>query len=109
MTLDLGVANLELARALADQLATSGVHHAVICPGSRSTPIAVSLASQPDIQTWVLVDERAAGFFALVWRGSPPHRFLQYSGTAAANFLPAVARRGECIPLSPDRRPAAEQ
>ena len=79
MTLDPGVANLELARALADQLATSGVHHAVICPGSRSTPIAVSLASQPDIQTWVLVDERAAAFFAL---GMARHSTRRFSPSA---------------------------
>ena len=111
MTLDPGVANLELARALADQLATSGVHHAVICPGSRSTPIAVSLASQPDIQTWVLVDERAAGFFALgmARQLNAPVLALSTSGTAAANFLPAVVEarlsRIPLLVLTADRPP----
>ena len=111
MTLDPGVANLELARALADQLATSGVHHAVICPGSRSTPIAVSLASQPDIQTWVLIDERAAAFFALgmARQLNAPVLALSTSGTAAANFLPAVVEarlsRIPLLVLTADRPP----
>ncbi len=111
MTLDPGVANLELACALVDQLATSGVHHAVICPGSRSTPIAVSLASHPDIQTWVLVDERAAAFFALgmARQLNAPVVILSTSGTAAANFLPAVVEarlsRIPLIVLTADRPP----
>jgi 2-succinyl-5-enolpyruvyl-6-hydroxy-3-cyclohexene-1-carboxylate synthase len=111
MTLDPGVANLELARALADQLATSGVRHAVICPGSRSTPIAVSLASHPDIRTWVLIDERAAAYFALgmARQLAAPVVILSTSGTAAANFLPAVVEarlsRIPLIVLTADRPP----
>ena len=111
MTPDPGVANLELARALADQLATSGVRHAVICPGSRSTPIAVSLASHPDIRTWVLIDERAAAYFALgmARQLTAPVVILSTSGTAAANFLPAVVEarlsRIPLIVLTADRPP----
>jgi len=111
MTLDPGVANLELACALVDQLATSGVRHAVICPGSRSTPIAVSLASHPDFQNWVLVDERAAAYFALgmARQLTEPVVILSTSGTAAANFLPAVVEarlsRIPLIVLTADRPP----
>jgi 2-succinyl-5-enolpyruvyl-6-hydroxy-3-cyclohexene-1-carboxylate synthase len=111
MTLDQGIANLELARALVAQLATSGVRHAVICPGSRSTPIAVSLASHPDIQSWVLVDERAAAYFALgmARQLTAPLVILSTSGTAAANFLPAVVEarlsRIPLIVLTADRPP----
>ena len=111
MTLDPGVSNLDLARTLVQQLATSGVRHAVICPGSRSTPIAVSLASHPDLKSWVLVDERAAAFFALGMARllTAPVVILSTSGTAAANFLPAVVEarlsRIPLIVLTADRPP----
>lgn len=111
MTLDSGVANLDLASALVDQLAASGARNAVICPGSRSTPIAVSFAAHPDIQNWVLVDERAAAFFALgmARQLSAPVALLSTSGTAAANFLPAVVEarlsRIPLLVLTADRPP----
>jgi 2-succinyl-5-enolpyruvyl-6-hydroxy-3-cyclohexene-1-carboxylate synthase len=111
VNLDPGAANLHLASALVDQLATSGVRHVVICPGSRSTPIAVSLASHPDIRNWVLVDERSAAFFALgmARQLAAPVAILSTSGTAAANFLPAVVEsrlsRIPLIVLTADRPP----
>src|SRR5919112_1603594 len=111
MSPDPGVANLELASALTDQLVASGVRHAVICPGSRSTPIAVSLASHPGIRTWVLIDERAAAYFALgmARQLTAPVVILSTSGTAAANFLPAVVEarlsRIPLIVLTADRPP----
>jgi 2-succinyl-5-enolpyruvyl-6-hydroxy-3-cyclohexene-1-carboxylate synthase len=111
MILDPGVANLDLACALVDQLASCGVRNAVICPGSRSTPLAVSLATHPDIQSWVLVDERAAAYFALgmARQLTAPVVILCTSGTAAANFLPAVVEarlsRIPLIVLTADRPP----
>ncbi|HEX2282656.1 MAG TPA: 2-succinyl-5-enolpyruvyl-6-hydroxy-3-cyclohexene-1-carboxylic-acid synthase [Thermomicrobiales bacterium] len=111
MTLDSGAANLALASALVDQLAVSGVRNAIICPGSRSTPVAVSLASHPHIRSWVLVDERAAAFFALgmARQLSAPVALLSTSGTAAANFLPAVVEarlsRIPLLVLTADRPP----
>ncbi len=111
MTLESGAANLDLASALVDQLAASGVHHAVICPGSRSTPIAVALASHPEIRTWVLIDERAAAYFALgmARQLGAPVAILSTSGTAAANFLPAVVEadlsRIPLLVLTADRPP----
>ena len=111
MTLDPGVANLDLASALVERLVASGVGNAVICPGSRSTPIAVSLASHPDIETWVLIDERAAAFFALGMARhlAAPVVVLSTSGTAAANFLPAVVEarlsRVPLLVLTADRPP----
>jgi 2-succinyl-5-enolpyruvyl-6-hydroxy-3-cyclohexene-1-carboxylate synthase len=111
VTLDPGAANLQLAAALVDQLAASGVRHAVICPGSRSTPIAVSLASHPGMRNWVLVDERAAAYFALgmARQLAAPVVILSTSGTAAANFLPAVVEarlsRIPLLVLTADRPP----
>jgi 2-succinyl-5-enolpyruvyl-6-hydroxy-3-cyclohexene-1-carboxylate synthase len=111
VTLDPGAANLDLATSLVDQLAANGVRHAVICPGSRSTPIAIALASHPDVRNWVLIDERAAAYFALgmARQLNAPVAILSTSGTAAANFLPAIVEarlsRIPLLVLTADRPP----
>lgn len=78
--------------AFIDELARIGVQHVVICPGSRSTPLAMAFAEQADIHVWMHVDERSAAFFALgmAKRLHRPVAIVCTSGTAAANFLPAV-------------------
>jgi 2-succinyl-5-enolpyruvyl-6-hydroxy-3-cyclohexene-1-carboxylate synthase len=88
--------------AFIDELQRAGIHHAVICPGSRSTPLAITLASHPAIRVWMHIDERSAAFFALglAKRLAQPVALLCTSGTAAANFLPAIAEaRLTHIPL----------
>ena len=111
MTVDNGRANLAAACALIDELAQQGVRHAVVCPGSRSTPVAVALAAHPEIRTWVLIDERSAAFFGLgmARQLGAPVALLSTSGTAAANFLPAVAEaflsRIALVVLTADRPP----
>ena len=111
MTADPGLANLTTASAFVDALAIAGVPHAVICPGSRSTPLAVSLEAHPNVRVWVHIDEREAAFFALgmARQLAEPVALLSTSGTAAANFLPAVAEAGlsriPLIVMTADRPP----
>lgn len=84
--------NTVWAGLLAAELAQQGLQTVIIAPGSRSTPLAVAFAETPGIQTYVLSDERSAAYFALgVARASnKPAALLCTSGTAAANFMPAV-------------------
>lgn len=96
---------------LIDSLVAGGVSQFVICPGSRSTPIALAAARHPQARVWMQLDERSAGFFALgLARASgAPAALVCTSGTAAANFLPAVAEadlaRVPLIALTADRPP----
>ncbi|HEY0995270.1 MAG TPA: 2-succinyl-5-enolpyruvyl-6-hydroxy-3-cyclohexene-1-carboxylic-acid synthase [Gemmatimonadaceae bacterium] len=88
--------------AFVDELARSGVRHVCIAPGSRSTPLALTIARHPALRTWMHLDERCAGFFALGMARTlgAPVALLCTSGTAAANFLPAVVEaRSAGIPL----------
>ena len=88
--------------AFVDELARAGVRHACIAPGSRSAPLALLIAEHPALHTWMHVDERSAGFFALGLARAlgEPVALLCTSGTAAANFLPAVVEsRSAGIPL----------
>jgi 2-succinyl-5-enolpyruvyl-6-hydroxy-3-cyclohexene-1-carboxylate synthase len=104
-------ANTALASAFAEELARGGLRLAMISPGSRSTPLAVALWRQPEIEVSVIVDERSAGFFALgaAQASGEPVALLCTSGTALVNYHPAVVEADESgIPLlvlSADRPP----
>lgn len=83
-----------------DELIVAGVRHAVICPGSRSTPLALAAAER--LEVFVRLDERSAGFFAqgLARATSLPVLIIVTSGTAAAELAPAVAEaRFDLVPL----------
>jgi 2-succinyl-5-enolpyruvyl-6-hydroxy-3-cyclohexene-1-carboxylate synthase len=95
-------ANTALASAFAEELARCGLRHAVLSPGSRSTPLALALWRQEEIETTVIVDERSAAFFALgaAQASGAPVAILCTSGTAAANFHPAVCEADHsAVPL----------
>jgi 2-succinyl-5-enolpyruvyl-6-hydroxy-3-cyclohexene-1-carboxylate synthase len=80
------------AVAFVDELQRSGVRNVIICPGSRSTPLAMAFVAQPRIRSWMHVDERSAAYFGLgmAKKLRQPVALLCTSGTAAANFLPAL-------------------
>jgi 2-succinyl-5-enolpyruvyl-6-hydroxy-3-cyclohexene-1-carboxylate synthase len=89
-------------RAFVEELVAAGVREAVVCPGSRSTPLALALRTAPGLRVRVLYDERAAGFFALgIARTSRrPVVLLATSGTAAVEFAPAVVEAKQSrVPL----------
>ncbi|KGX86747.1 2-succinyl-5-enolpyruvyl-6-hydroxy-3-cyclohexene-1-carboxylic-acid synthase [Pontibacillus litoralis] len=75
-----------------DELVKGEMTDVVISPGSRSTPLAMMFAEHSRIQHWVHMDERSAGFFALGLAKSQqkPVALVCTSGTAAANYYPAV-------------------
>jgi 2-succinyl-5-enolpyruvyl-6-hydroxy-3-cyclohexene-1-carboxylate synthase len=103
--------NTALASAFVEELARGSVRHAVVSPGSRSTPLAVALWRRPEIEVSVIVDERSAAFFALgaAQATGAPVVLLCTSGTAAANYHPAVCEADESalplVVLTADRPP----
>ena len=100
-----------LLRAFCDELARCGLEHACTSPGSRNTPILLSLTREPRIRCWSHIDERCAAFFALgaAKAAGRPVALTCTSGTAAANYAPAVIEawqaRVPLIVLTADRPP----
>jgi 2-succinyl-5-enolpyruvyl-6-hydroxy-3-cyclohexene-1-carboxylate synthase len=98
-------------RALLDEFARCGMEHACTCPGSRNTPIVLSIAREQRLRAWSHIDERSAGFFAIgaARASGKPVAVTCTSGTAAANLLPSVIEAREAavplIVLTADRPP----
>lgn len=80
------------ATIFVEELARAGIKTAVIAPGSRSTPLTLAFAAHPEIRVVSLLDERSAAFFALGigLAAGLPAALVCTSGTAAANFYPAI-------------------
>ncbi|MDH4121159.1 MAG: 2-succinyl-5-enolpyruvyl-6-hydroxy-3-cyclohexene-1-carboxylic-acid synthase [Deltaproteobacteria bacterium] len=97
------------AEILMEELFRAGARTAVVSPGSRSTPLALALGAHPGFQVYSQVDERSGGFFALghAKAGGQPVVLVCTSGTAAANYYPAVIEayhaRVPLIVLTADR------
>lgn len=100
--LDLRNSNSLWAGVLVETLVRTGVRRAVISPGSRSTPLTIAFAQHPQITATPVLDERSAAFFALglAKAGAGPVVLVCTSGTAAANYFPAVIEAQEsAVPL----------
>jgi 2-succinyl-5-enolpyruvyl-6-hydroxy-3-cyclohexene-1-carboxylate synthase len=99
------------ARTLVEELVASGVDAVCLAPGSRSTPLTVAFAEHDDVEVFSHLDERSAAFFALgrARRTGTPTPVVCTSGTAAANFHPAVIEASQArvpmLVLTADRPP----
>lgn len=86
-----------------------GVTRAVLCPGSRNSPIVATLAAQEGVECRSVTDERSAGFVALGWaqQAQAPVAVVVTSGSAVLNVHPAVAeafyRKTPLLVISADR------
>ena len=98
-------------RAFVDELVRCGLREACTSPGSRSTPLVLSLVRDERIRSTSHIDERCGGFFALglAKAGGVPVALACTSGTAVANYAPAVIEAYEArvplIVLTADRPP----
>lgn len=80
------------AKTFIDELARCGLEAVCIAPGSRSTPLVIACADNPRLRVYSHIDERSAAFFALglAQASGKPVAIISSSGTATANFHPAV-------------------
>lgn len=111
MPIDFRNVNTLWSSVVAETLNRLGLTTAIICPGSRSGPLAIAFAQHPHIEAIPVLDERSAAFFALgiARRSGLPVVLVCTSGTAGANFYPAVieaeASRVPLLILTADRPP----
>ncbi len=99
------------AATLFDEWSRWGLGDVVLCPGSRSTPLALAAVANPNLTLHVRIDERSAGFFALgrALATQTPVVVVVTSGTAAAELHACVAEadlaRVPLIVITADRPP----
>jgi len=86
-----GSLNLRWSERFIEAAVEAGVREAIVCPGSRSAPLALAIHRAP-LRAHVALDERAGAYFALglAKASRRPVLVLCTSGTATANFFPAV-------------------
>jgi 2-succinyl-5-enolpyruvyl-6-hydroxy-3-cyclohexene-1-carboxylate synthase len=111
MSIDLRNTNSACASILVETWQQLGLATAVICPGSRSTPLAIAFVQASGVETISVLDERSAAFFALgiAKQTGKPVAVVVTSGTAGANCYPAIVEARESrvplIVLTADRPP----
>lgn len=92
MPLDFRNNNFLWSSLIVETFAQLGLEYAIISPGSRSTPLTFAFAENKSIHSIPILDERSASFFALglAKRINKPVVLICTSGTAGANFYPAI-------------------
>lgn len=111
MLIDFRNTNSVCASILTQTWERLGLSTAIICPGSRSTPLAIAFARSEGIEAIPVLDERSASFLALgiARKSKKPVVIVATSGTAGANFYPAVIEAKESrvplLVLTADRPP----
>lgn len=96
---------------IVNELVRNNVTLFCISPGSRSAPLTVAAAEHPSTETIICLDERGAAFYALGYTRATgrPAALICTSGTAAANYFPAVVEAYQShlplIILTADRPP----
>jgi 2-succinyl-5-enolpyruvyl-6-hydroxy-3-cyclohexene-1-carboxylate synthase len=99
------------AATLFDEWIGLGLRDVVLCPGSRSTPLALACTSRSELRVHVRIDERSAGFFAIgrALATKEPVAIVVTSGTAAAELHACVAEAAQAsvplLVLTADRPP----
>lgn len=103
------------AQLIAEELARLGIRHVCLSPGSRCTPLTTAVARHPQLTTSLHVDERAAAYYAQGYARASgcPAPLICTSGTAVANYLPAVIEASQdrvpMLLLTADRPPELRQ
>ncbi len=106
-------ANVFWAQLLLEELRRQGVNYFILCPGFRSSPLALALAAEDRVDKIVHCDERGAAYHAIgyAWATGRPAAVITTSGTAAANLFPAVVEASTdhlpLIVITADRPPEA--
>jgi 2-succinyl-5-enolpyruvyl-6-hydroxy-3-cyclohexene-1-carboxylate synthase len=96
------VVQATFAATLFDEWIRGGLRDVVICPGSRSTPLALAASSRSELTIHMRIDERSAGFFAIgrALITESPVAIVVTSGTAAAELHACVAEASQAfVPL----------
>ncbi|MFC2102909.1 2-succinyl-5-enolpyruvyl-6-hydroxy-3-cyclohexene-1-carboxylic-acid synthase [Bacteroidota bacterium] len=103
--------NFIWAETFVNQLYSAGIRHVCISPGSRSTPLTIAFSKQKKIKSFVHIDERVSGFFALglAKKSGLPTVIVTTSGTATTELYPAITeafmQRVPLIICTADRPP----
>jgi 2-succinyl-5-enolpyruvyl-6-hydroxy-3-cyclohexene-1-carboxylate synthase len=86
------ISSIPLAQSIVGLAKKAGIKHVVISPGSRNAPLTISFALDPFFETYSIVDERCAAFFAMgmAQQLQYPTIIVCTSGSAMLNYFPAV-------------------
>ncbi len=82
-----------MVQLIVDQLLAYGIQKVVVSPGSRNAPFSIAFDEHPEIETFVVHDERSAGFIALGMAQELGETIALCctSGSACLNYYPAVS------------------